>query len=237
MRRAFPTMIVLMTFAMLGQVGGAMLSASSGLEPVALPAHRLVADYPFDLGTSAEAATPVTDEVLVAAVPEPVDPAAHVSVPEAALDLGWILPSTPGPTECRPPFQGSICLTSELQAPEPVVELDEPVIPRVVDPYDLVPDRVRSVEDWRPLVAHFFKAEHVDRALRIVRCESRGDPGARNTRSSASGLFQHLRRYWPVRAAKAGYPGASVFDPVANVAASAYLVYEGGGWSHWTCRG
>jgi hypothetical protein len=233
-RRALPTIIVLLTFAMLWQVGGATLSAPTGLEPVDLPAHRLVADYPFDLAPS-EPPPPAEPEVRVSGVPEPLDPAAHASVPEVVPDLGWIVAPATSPTDCRPPYQGSVCLAGELVPPEPAVQ--EPVIPRVVDPYDLVPARVRSVEDWRPLVAHFFKAEHVDRALRIIRCESKGDPGARNPRTSASGLFQHLRRYWPMRAGAAGYPGASVFDPVANVAASAYLVYEGGGWSHWTCRG
>lgn len=142
------------------------------------------------------------------------------------------LPAVIDPPACRPPELGSVCLDWELEEPG-VLRAPGPL---PVDPYDLVPVRVSSVEDWRPLVEHFFRPGDVDRALRIMYCESKGDPNAKNRRSSASGLFQHLTRYWPKRAAEAGFRGASVFDPVANTAASAMLVYEGGGWSHWTCR-
>lgn len=90
-----------------------------------------------------------------------------------------------------------------------------------------------GAEGWRALVAHFFHPRDVDLAVRVISCESLGDPDAKNPRSTASGLFQHLASQWPPRAEAAGYPGVSVFDPVANVAAAAWLVYEGGGWSHW----
>lgn len=157
--------------------------------------------------------------------------------PEALLPLGE--PETPGtarvvidPPACRPPEIGSVCWDWQLEDPG-VLRAPGPL---PVDPYSLVPARVTSVEDWRPLVEFFFRPGDVDRALRIMHCESKGDPNAKNRRSSASGLFQHLTRYWPKRAAEAGFRGASVFDPVANTAASAMLVYQGGGWSHWTCR-
>lgn len=95
-----------------------------------------------------------------------------------------------------------------------------------------------GAEGWRPLVEKYFPADEVDRAIRIMQCESKGDPGARNPSSGASGLFQHMPRYWPERAAGAGFSGASVFDPEANIAAAAYLVYDhpGGGWKHWVCK-
>ena len=58
------------------------------------------------------------------------------------------------------------------------------------------------------------------RALRIAKCESGFNPNAVNLgyaeNGNPSGLFQHLSGYWPARAAKYGYAGASVFDPVAN---------------------
>lgn len=91
----------------------------------------------------------------------------------------------------------------------------------------------KNVEAWRGLVATHFPAGDVDRALRVIACESAGDPGAANPRSSARGLFQHLGRFWPERSAKAGVGGASILDPSANVAVAAWLVAEGGGWSHW----
>jgi hypothetical protein len=109
----------------------------------------------------------------------------------------------------------------------PSVEAPPPVI------VDLAVPSGPGVEGWRMLVEHFFRPADVDRAIRVIACESKGDPDARNPHSSASGLFQHLASLWTPRAEAVGYPGASVFDPVANVAAAAGLVYEGGGWSHW----
>ena len=94
-----------------------------------------------------------------------------------------------------------------------------------------------GVERWRPLVEVYFQPGDVGWALRIIRCESGGNPQAKNPRSTASGLFQHLASLWPDRAAKAGFAAQSVFDPEANVAVAAWLLYEGGGKSHWVCRG
>jgi hypothetical protein len=94
------------------------------------------------------------------------------------------------------------------------------------------PPAPRPVEEWRSLVSSYFAPEHVDLALLIISCESGGDPNAQNRRSGAAGLFQQIPRYWEERVAAAGMPGASIFDPIANVAASAYLAYSDG-WSHW----
>lgn len=100
-----------------------------------------------------------------------------------------------------------------------------------------VPTRVwtGTVEQWRPLVSAYFATEQVDRAMRVMACESGGNPSAKNPRSSASGLFQHLARYWPSRSAKAGWAGASIWDPTANVAVAAWL-WRTGGWGHWECK-
>lgn len=94
-----------------------------------------------------------------------------------------------------------------------------------------------GAEGWRGLVEEHFAAEDVDRALRIMACESKGDPHANNPYSGASGLFQHMPNYWSERSTGAGYGGESIFDPVANVAVAAWLVYDypGGGWHHWVC--
>ena len=91
-------------------------------------------------------------------------------------------------------------------------------------------------------VTHFGGDQNdVHRFLRIMQCESGGDPDAKNPNSSASGLMQHLTRYWGDRAARAGRPGADVFDPEANIWVSAWLALgpadgHGGGWHHWVCR-
>ena len=108
-----------------------------------------------------------------------------------------------------------------------------------------------ATERWRPLVAKHFKPEDVKKALGLIRCESVGDPNAISRKKwtvkpagwteatadewKAKGLFQHLPRYWPERATAAGFPGASIFDPEANIAAAAWLVYHTpNGWKHWS---
>lgn len=91
-----------------------------------------------------------------------------------------------------------------------------------------------EVERWRSLVAVYFNPADVDHALAIIRCESVGDPDAYNPAGPVSGLFQHRDRYWPSRSATAGWAGADIFDPEANTAVAAWLVYHNGGWQHWS---
>jgi transglycosylase-like protein with SLT domain len=98
-----------------------------------------------------------------------------------------------------------------------------------------------SVERWRPLVQQFFPGNRVEEALRIIDCESNGDPNAYNPYSGASGLFQFLPSTWASTAPKAGYGGSSVFDPEANTASASWLAnrYEELGqyyWRAWSCR-
>ena len=50
-----------------------------------------------------------------------------------------------------------------------------------------------------------------------------------------SGVFQHLSNYWPARAAKYGYAGASVFDPTANANVTAAMFRDGAS-NLWECR-
>lgn len=92
-----------------------------------------------------------------------------------------------------------------------------------------------GAEAWRGLVEAYFAPGDVAWALRVIQCESRGNPGATNASSGAAGLFQQLPRYWPERAAAAGWAGASPYDPEANVAVSAWLFYTGGP-GHWVCK-
>lgn len=103
-----------------------------------------------------------------------------------------------------------------------------PVLYRQVEPS-------ASVERWRGLVEKYFKPRDVQWAMRVMECESRGDPNAKNPHSSASGLFQHLGSYWPERSTKAGWAGADIFDPEANIAVAAWLL-DWGGRSHWVCK-
>ncbi len=96
---------------------------------------------------------------------------------------------------------------------------------------------------WRPLVEQYFPPERVAEALQVMHCESRGNPDARHPGSDASGLFQFLAGTWAFASPRAGFPGASRFDPEANVASAAWLVdysirtnHRWGPWGRWTCR-
>lgn len=109
----------------------------------------------------------------------------------------------------------------------------------------VVPDRDygEAVERYRSEVISAIAryggpASDVSKFLRVMKCESGGDPSAFNESSGASGLMQHLSNYWPWRAKMAGYEGASPFDPIANINTSAWLLYEhrAGGWQHWVCQ-
>ena len=95
-----------------------------------------------------------------------------------------------------------------------------------------------EVERWRiPVVEalqQYGLEEEEKTFMRVLWCESRGDPNAKNPESGASGLMQHIPSYWDDRATASGFHGASPFDPIANIYASVWLL-DVGGWSHWEC--
>ena len=97
------------------------------------------------------------------------------------------------------------------------------------------------IEQWRPLVETYFPSSRVDEALAILQCESLGDPDAYNPYSGASGLYQFLPSTWASTSPKAGFSGASPFDPEANVGTAAWLANRyhelgQGHWAPWSCR-
>lgn len=105
-----------------------------------------------------------------------------------------------------------------------------------------------QVEQWRPIVEKFFRPEDVEYAMMIMWYESRGKANAANPTSDARGLMQHLEHLWPsrIRAAQAFYAQrginipTDIYDPVASIAAAAYLLDHSGstgqysGWFAWT---
>lgn len=135
------------------------------------------------------------------------------------------------------PF-GYGCIGAADKLVEPVVVEPEPVRVAVVfnaptaQPAPTPVHTPANVEQWRGLVATYFAPQDVELALLVIGCESEGDAGAVNPSSGAAGLFQHIPRYWAERSASAGVGGADIFDPAANVAVAAYLVYSDGWW-HW----
>jgi hypothetical protein len=122
--------------------------------------------------------------------------------------------------------------------------LNAVVLNRVAD-YLTALDAARTTTCYGPptcatLVRRAFTeagiAHRAEEGVRVMMCESGGNPNARNGSSSASGLFQQLATYWPGRAATYGMAGRSVFDPWANAVVSAGMVRDTGGWSHWSCK-
>ena len=90
----------------------------------------------------------------------------------------------------------------------------------------------------RHLVERYFPAWAVEAAMRVIYCETqpKWDPNSLNPYSGASGLFQHMPRYWASRSSAAGWPGADIFDPEANVAVAAWLWGQTRTWQHWSCK-
>lgn len=78
-----------------------------------------------------------------------------------------------------------------------------------------------------------------DYFVHIAMCESGLHPNAvnygYNENGYPSGLFQHLSGYWPARAAKYGYAGASVFDATANANVTAQM-FRDGLQGMWECK-
>jgi hypothetical protein len=94
---------------------------------------------------------------------------------------------------------------------------------------------IRDVEQWRSTVARYWADDRVDCVLGIIYRESKGDPRAYNSRYGASGLMQHLIKYWPGRAASAGFKDsnglvASPYNGEANIAAGAAIAGSGSNW-------
>ena len=88
------------------------------------------------------------------------------------------------------------------------------------------------------LVDYFFAEPDRPWALKVALCESSGLPDhvssdAVHPSSRASGWFQHLPKFWQERSEAAGFAGVDILDPVANVGVAAWLLYDGGGKSHW----
>lgn len=129
-------------------------------------------------------------------------------------------------------------LMGDRPTPPPTKTVDEPAGHSPAATQSVHADVHSGVLDGVPygdLIARHFAPQDHAWAVRVMYCESGGNPAAYNP-SGASGLFQILAAYWPARSTAAGWPGASPFDPEANVATAAWLYYHGGGPSHWVCR-
>lgn len=81
-----------------------------------------------------------------------------------------------------------------------------------------------GVERWRPLVAELFPAWAVEGVLRVMQCESGGDPWATGA-AGERGLMQIA----PLHA-------DSTYDPRGNLLAAYRISGGGASWAAWSCR-
>lgn len=90
---------------------------------------------------------------------------------------------------------------------------------------DVVSGHRSGVEQWRDLVASVFPAWAVDDVLRVMACESNGDPWATGAAGERGLLQIHPR-----------YHADATYDPEGNLRA-AYRISNGGqSWAAWTCK-
>lgn len=80
----------------------------------------------------------------------------------------------------------------------------------------------------------------MDWALKIIDCESQGNPWADNPYSTARGLFQFLRSTWDNGPAPAlglpSYDSGAPYNAEWNIQAAAWLYANWGGRSQWSCK-
>lgn len=212
---AFATWVVIALFAM---AAFAAFSPSSELEGLGAPTTAVAeADttgtVPPGVGAAAgrQAAFGFSQDMLSLAAPQTTT----TTVAVATTTTTTVTPPTTTTTSTPPPTTTTTTTTAAPAPPPPRTNAPVP------------PDQMYA------LVSSYFQPQDVERAVLVAWCESRYNANATNPSSGAAGLFQHIPRFWTERAAHAGFAGADIYDPMANTAVAAWLVYSNGGWKHW----
>ncbi|HSW91473.1 MAG TPA: transglycosylase SLT domain-containing protein [Candidatus Saccharimonadales bacterium] len=135
-------------------------------------------------------------------------------------------------------------LTTKMVAVKHLEPLPEPQLPALATAAKL-PEPVQPIassgSDIETIVRHAARKYGIDEDyfVHIATCESRLTPTAvnysYNENGYPSGIFQHISGYWPARAAKYGYAGASVFDAEANANVTAAM-FADGLQGLWECK-
>ena len=88
-----------------------------------------------------------------------------------------------------------------------------------------------NVERWRPLVAKYFPAHEVDRALWVIQHESGGDPGIASRFNAGGGENSH--GLWQINLKAHPHMQGKTNDPEAATAYAAQL-FKSNGWQPWS---
>jgi hypothetical protein len=148
---------------------------------------------------SAYLAAPLTGIIVP---PEPTVPTTVTTIPPTTQKPTTTLPKKPPATTA--PKNNSSALQTSGALPKDVSKCST--------------SRAAMEACWAPLVNQY--SWNKQQAFNIIWCESRGNPNAKNPRSTATGLFQILN---------------GPFDPEANVRL-AFQMYSKRGWQPWVCR-
>lgn len=103
--------------------------------------------------------------------------------------------------------------------------------------------KVQKQQLWTSVSPTAFEAAIIDQCnavgcdasqvIRVMYCESSGNPYAQN--NIYLGLFQHHVGYWPGRATQYGVPGASIYDPYAQIHVTTRMFAQGLSYL-WQCK-
>ncbi len=240
--------LVIIVTALIGVAAFSPDAAQDIAPTVDLPSHAtgraaatVFADPLAERGDAAPAAPDPAPLLAAAALaPEPTTTTSTAPPPSTTTSTAAPVIAATTTTTAPPPPPTT---TTTAPPPPPTTTTTAPPPPTTTTTAPPPPDQggERDVEEWRSLVSEYFPEDMVDDALRVIDCESNGDPSAYNASSGASGLFQFIPSTWAIAAPAAGHDGASPFDPVANVASAWWLVQDsidwiGDPWWHWSCK-
>lgn len=126
-------------------------------------------------------------------------------------------------------LESSRSLLAETVARAPVAE-----VRRVGIRQRAIPPPPAEIERIISEAAERWGADPVQ-LMRVAWCESRYNPNAYNPTAQDTGLFQFIPETWRRESRRAGYGGASAYDPVASANTAAMLFAEGKS-RLWTCK-
>jgi soluble lytic murein transglycosylase-like protein len=91
-----------------------------------------------------------------------------------------------------------------------------------------------TITEWVTMRA---EDAHLDpsHVVRIMKCESGGNPQAKNAHSSASGLFQFMPDTFRSVSLQAGHPEWDIWNAADNTSAAIWLMVHSG-FGAWSCK-